>query len=209
MNKFSLVPAILLALALQPAAAATPTSPARIDSVVTKRVASDIEGIDLIISCDRRPVTGDYAAESSSGLPDTDPYVVARGADKGQIHLMNENGRQTKRYIVPRTAIRNIVRVKYDMDVLDYVDLVFTGKKFILVHTATANAGIFTYSEIYELPYLNDGLVDRTLLERKKELMRLLDLGLSFYQTVVLPDQRKSVPPSRRGLDHSLDSGRQ
>ena len=153
-------------------------------------------------------MTGDYAAESDSGLPDTDPYVVARGAYKGQIHLMSENGRRTKRYIVPRAGICNIVRVKYDMDVLDYVDLVFTGKKLILVHTSTANAGIFTYSDIYELPYLKDDLVDRKLLAHDKQLMRMLDLGLSFYQTAVLPDQHKSVPPTRRGSDHSLDTGR-
>ena len=208
MNKFSLGSAILLALALQPATAASPSAPAPVNTVVTKRVASDIKGIDLIISCDRRPMTGDYAAESDSGLPDTAPYVVARGADKGQIHLMSENGRRTKRYIVPRAGICNIVRVKYDMDVLDYVDLVFTGKKLILVHTSTANAGIFAYSDFYELPYSKYDLVDRKLLAHDKQLMRMLDLGLSFYQTAVLPDQHKSVPPTRRGSDHSLDTGR-
>jgi hypothetical protein len=159
------------------------TSPQTLSAaIVSKRVHDGVSGSDTIVTCNSGPIGANYVAETASGVKLTDPYAVARGADKGLVHLMDQGGRRAKRYIVPRGQIRAIVSLKDDAAVLDRADLVFTDKELIVVHTATANAGIFTYSEVYHLPYRESGEVDRTALQGHPDLMQTLDLGLSFYQ---------------------------
>ena len=153
-------------------------------AIITKPVHSDGAGGDFIITCDAGPITADYAAESASDLPLTDPYAVQRGADKGLVRLMNEGGRRTKRYIIPHDLIRAIVRVKLDADILDRVDLVFTTTDLMLIHTSAAGAGIFTGSDVYQLPYSPVRGVDRKPLQNNQDLLQALDFGLSFYQPV-------------------------
>jgi hypothetical protein len=190
MNNVFLAFAILFAVAV-PAMAVSEDTSARSPSasVITKRLPSEIDGVDFVISYDASPVRRDYAAESFSGLPDTDPYVVARGADKGLIHVMNANERRVKRYTIPHARIQAIVRIKYDMAVLEKADLVFTDKNLVLIHTYQTNAGVFTGSDVYELPYNDREIVDKKLLERKKDLLNMLEAGLSLYRTAVLPRQ--------------------
>ena len=147
---------------------------------VTKRYPSDIQGIDLVLSYDNAPVTTDYEAESRSSLPPTDPYVIVRGLDQGLVRLVNEHGRQARRYTVPRDQVRAILRIKHDVEVLDRVDLVFTRTNLVLIHTTTANAGMFTVSDVYELPFIARHDVDRRLLTGKPALLKILDIGLAF-----------------------------
>jgi hypothetical protein len=152
-------------------------------TVVKSRIPSDIADVDLIVSCDPGQPATDYTAETASGVPLTDPYAVTRGVAEGLVSLMSRGGKRVKTYSIPRQSIRGVVRMKYDMDVLDRVDLVFTRRHLALIHTSTANAGIFTVSDVYELPYEGSGGVNRRPLAANPELLHLLDLGLSAYQT--------------------------
>jgi hypothetical protein len=156
---------------------------------MTEHVPSDLDEIDFVITCDPYPPAADYLAETYSGLPDTNPYVVERGADQGLVHLMNEHGRRVRHYRIPRGEIRAIVRVQYDMTVLDRADLVFTNNAVVLVHTATANAGIFTDSDVYRLGYQDGRVVDAAHLVRDPSLEKMLALGIAFY--------RRCVPATR------------
>ena len=151
-------------------------------AVMTKRVHSDVAGVDFIVSCTPGPIAADYQAETGSGVTSTDPYAVQRGADKGLVTLMSEGGRRTKQYIIPQHLIRAIISVKYDVTIPDRVDLVFTPRHLVLIHTSTASAGIFTESDVYQLPYSGGRGVDRKPLQDNQELLQMLDLGLSFYQ---------------------------
>jgi hypothetical protein len=150
---------------------------------VSQRFPSDIQGVDLVLTYDPAPLTGDYAAETRSSLLDTDPYLVTRGLDQGLVRLVNEHSRQTKRYTVPRAKIRGIVRIKYDMTALDRVDLVFTRSHLILVHTTSSTGGLYTASDVYEMPFIGAHEVDRRLLTGKPALLKMLDLGLAFHKS--------------------------
>jgi hypothetical protein len=151
-------------------------------AVMTKRAHSGVAGVDFIISCAPGPIAADYRAEAGSSVKLTDAYAVQRGADKGLVTLMSQGGRHTKQYIIPHHLIRAIVSVKYDETVPDRVDLVFTRGHLVLIHTSTADAGIFTESNVYQLPYSGGRGVDRKPLQGNQELLQMLDLGLSFYQ---------------------------
>jgi hypothetical protein len=150
--------------------------------IQTRRIPSDITGVALAISCQPSPIAIDYEAETGSSIPLTDPYARARGADKGLITLKSEGDKRAKHYVIPRRSIQTLVRMTYDMDGLDRVDLVFTKARLVLIHTTGANAGIFTVSDIYEIPYMPDGRADRTALKDDEQLLHLLDVGLSFSQ---------------------------
>ena len=65
------------------------------------------------------------------------------------------------------------------MAALDRVDLVFTRMHLILVHTTSSNAGMFSGSDIYEMPLIGEHAVDRRLLTGKPALTKILDIGLS------------------------------
>jgi hypothetical protein len=170
MSKFLLPSALVLAVhffVLQRDASA---------AVITKHVHSDTAGGDFIISCDSGPITADYAAETASDVPLTDPYAVERGADRGLVHLMNQGGTPAKVYFIPHDLIRAIVSVKYDADVLDRVDLVFTTGDLMLIHTSATGGGIFTGSDVYQLPYTPVQGVDRKPVQSGQDLLQALDL---------------------------------
>jgi hypothetical protein len=149
---------------------------------VSQRYPSDLPGVDLVLTHDPAPLADDYAAETFSSLPDTDPYVLSRGLDLGLIRLVNEHSRQAKAYTVPRAQIRAVVRIKYDMAALDRTDLVFTRTNLILVHTTSSNAGMFVGSDVYELPFISASDVDKRLLTGKSELLKRLEIGLAYYK---------------------------
>ena len=182
------LPARLAILLLAAWAATLPRDAA---AATTKHVHSDAAGGDFIITCDAGPITADYTAKTESGIPLTDPYAVERGADKGLVRLMSEGGRRAMRYVVPHARIRAIVRVKADQTIPDWADLIFTRTGLTLVHTATANAGIFTDSDVYQLPYGQlpygqlpygpAGGIDKAGLKDAPDLLRMLDLGLQVY----------------------------
>jgi hypothetical protein len=151
-------------------------------AVVETRVHGDA-GDDYIVSCDAGPFTADYAAETASGESPESPYAVARGADKGLVRLMSRGGTPTQHYIVPRGDIRAIVKVRVDSVILDRADLVFTAPHLILIHTATADAGVFTSSDVYELPYRAGGHADTAAVRSNRDLLQMLNLGLSAYRS--------------------------
>jgi hypothetical protein len=166
---------------------------------IMKRLPSDIAGVDLVVSCDSHSTDLDYLAQTASGVPLDDPYAIARGANQGLVNLMNLGGKQARSYIVPHALIRAVVRIEYKMDVLDRVDLILWSSRMTLVHTFETNAGLFIVSDVYELPYDGRGKPDEQILSRHRRLLRLLDLGLSFYRS----SQGKcgSSPPPARASD--------
>jgi hypothetical protein len=146
------------------------------------RVHSDKTGDDFLISCQPGPLGADYRAATWSGVSPEDPYAVARGADKGLIRLMYRDGRRVKRFGISRRLIRSVVTVKLDQDLPDKVDMIYMAKGLMLIHTSASNAGIFVGSDVYRLHYDKRGDVDRRNLNRSKDLLQSLNLGLSFYQ---------------------------
>ncbi len=150
--------------------------PAQADARVMQRIKSGAD--ELTVTCDPAPIASDYAATAASGIPLTDPYAVQRDADKGLIMLMNEGRRRVKSYVIPKDAIRAIVAVKPAET--DRADLVFTQNHLTLVHTTTANAGIFIVSDVYELPYQANG-VDEALVKDDADLTKQLNIGLRAY----------------------------
>jgi hypothetical protein len=153
--------------------------------VKAERHASDIEGVDWVASYEAGPLPVDYRAETACGLPLNDPYVVQRDADKGLVFRKDQHDRRAKQYTVAGARIRAIIRVKYDMAVLDRVDLVFTdspSENLILVHTTTENAGIFTSSDVYPLAYRGGKIIDKHHLISDPALTQMLAMGVSLYR---------------------------
>ena len=66
----------------------------------------------------------DYSAPPFTRLPYTDPYVIERGGGDGGIRLKFAGGRPVKEFVIPRREIEGIVRLRYDMDVVDWTDVV-------------------------------------------------------------------------------------
>jgi hypothetical protein len=65
---------------------------------------------------------------------------------------MMPDERRTPTYRIARARIRMAHRVRYDMDVLDRIDVIETlDRALVVVHTSTGNAGIFTHSDVWEL----------------------------------------------------------
>jgi hypothetical protein len=144
------------------------------------RYPSDQPDVQLIVFCDRALIRKDYTAETQSGVPLTEPYAVTRGADKGLVHLMNQGGRQIRRYVIPRRLMRGIVTIKYDAIEADRADLIFTKAGLTLVHTYATNAGIFTASDVFQLSERRPGVWDEALLKGDEQLLTLLHAGLAF-----------------------------
>jgi hypothetical protein len=117
------------------------------------RVPSDLAGIELTVA--RWEPEGDYVAETDSGVPLDSEYARDRGADQGLVELHCVGGQESKRakaFRIARADIETVVRVTYAMPVLDRTDVVLSRDRTWVVHTTIANAGIFTNSDVYELP---------------------------------------------------------
>jgi hypothetical protein len=114
-----------------------------------------------------------------------DPYAVKRGLDKGLVSLMNEGGRRVRTFVVPRQAIRGIVRVQWNSVIPDRADLLFEEHELIVVHTTTTNAGIFTISDVFWLPlrqvHVRIRTLDHSILAKVAEVPDMVKLGLTHY----------------------------
>jgi hypothetical protein len=131
------------------------------------------------------PGKSNYSAPRFTSLPYTDPYVIERGGDGG-IRLMSEGGRQVKELVIPRQEIEAIVRMRFDMDVVDWTDVVVTATKVTLIHTGYANAGAFTPSEVYVFPRFRNSFDYLNVMETstwKFDDVKLLYPALLFYET--------------------------
>ncbi|HEY8077835.1 MAG TPA: hypothetical protein VIF62_27100 [Labilithrix sp.] len=106
----------------------------------------------------------DYEAEVYSGVPLDGTYAKERGLTKGLVWMVFEKQRRPA-FRVSREKIRKVVRLVADdvapvmvvktttastprtkLDVLDTQDGI------VVVETVTANAGIFTTSDVYVFP---------------------------------------------------------
>ncbi|HTH98162.1 MAG TPA: hypothetical protein VL574_12160 [Stellaceae bacterium] len=148
-------------------------------ATVTKQATLD--GEDVVVTCDTAPFAKDYVATTDSGVKLTAPYAKARGADIGLVVVVTRHEKRMMRYAVAHRRIRAIVRVKYDHAIPDWLDLVFTSRHAILVRTSIANAGIFTISDVYELPRKADGRIDDKTIAKNEDVLPLFRLGLGFY----------------------------
>lgn len=134
--------------------------------------------------------TNDFHAPQFTALPYTDPYVIDRGGGNGGIRLMSEGGRPVKEFVIPRREIDAIVRLRYDMDVVDWTDVVITKNKVTMIHTGYANAGVFTPSEVYVFPRSRNTFDYLKLIENNARAngwvvddLKLLYPALLFYET--------------------------
>lgn len=136
----------------EPVHASTAPSETRVESASTIRMSSDVDGIDLLVHCDRAIPRSGYSAETDSSVPLDSAYARERELDQGLVTMMNSQ-RRTKAFLVPQERIRSAIEIRYDMDVYDKMDLLLmTAGDLIVIHTSTADAGIFTTSDVWQLP---------------------------------------------------------
>lgn len=160
-------------------------------SIAITGIPSDIEGIDLIITCDPEAANRDYVTETFSSIPLTDTYALERGVDRGLVFLVYEDMRQIEEFVIPHEEISSVVQIRYDMDVYDRTDVVFTQEKLVMVHSSTSNAGMFTRSDVFVLPYPEMGFecmnqIHSIGAEHERQL-DLLCIALLFYCRTVVP----------------------
>jgi hypothetical protein len=104
----------------------------------------------------------DYEAEVYSGVPLDGAYARERGLGKGLVWMVFEKQRRAA-FRVPHEKIRKLVRLVAD-DVAPVmvvktspvartkIDVLETQDGLVVVETVTANAGIFTTSDVYVFP---------------------------------------------------------
>lgn len=149
---------------------------------VTEKIKSDISEVYITISYDSNYSASDYIAETNSGLEDTDKYVTERGLDKGLIFIPCP-GERFKNYKIDSDTIYQIIKARYEMDVYNRTDFIFTSSKIFIVHTSASNAGIFTGSDIYSIPRFKNKEKYKSYLDfqdekcsgNKKLLLEVLD----------------------------------
>jgi len=113
---------------------------------ITEKIKSDIKGIFISVSYDSNYSKTDYITEAYTSLSDTDKYVTDRGLDTGLIYFPCSGVRQ-KTYDISKDIINKVIKTKYEMDVYDRTDFIFTSTSVIIIHTSASNAGVFTGSE--------------------------------------------------------------
>lgn len=111
-----------------------------------------------VVSTDAKP-SADYQAETYSGVPLDGAYAKERGLGKGLVWMVFEKQRRGT-FRVPKEKLRRVVRLAAD-DVAPVmivkaattartrIDVVETTEGAIAVESVTANAGIFTTSDVY------------------------------------------------------------
>ena len=120
-------------------------------AIIRDTVPSTEKDLNIVISYEDAPMQQDYVAEHESGVDEKSEYAKWRGVDKGQIHFPC-NGKRLHEFSIPKNRITCLIVVKYNMTVLDRTDYVFTTDSIFEIHTTTADAGVFTDSDIEALP---------------------------------------------------------
>lgn len=158
------------------------------------RIPSDIAGIDFVVIYSQDASSHDYMAETFSSVPLTDPYAVEREAHRGLVFLVFENMKRVEEFVIPHEDISSLVQVRYDMDVYDKTDVIFTRDAVVMVHTTTSTAGIFTVSNVYILPFPETGFEYISLMncagEEHEHQLGILYGALLFYHEVVVPQNQ-------------------
>jgi hypothetical protein len=167
---------------LQSDAAAAPKKPAAKKASATIQATPPRHVTDLRVVSHAESFTTDYQADVYAGVPLSDPYARERGLEHGLVWMAFSNERQfafrvpkekmksVVRMIVdddartpPGYALANKAFVPVTLSDLagppspraypkDRVDVLSTADGTIVVLTSTANAGIFTSSDVYVFP---------------------------------------------------------
>ena len=146
---------------------------------------SDIENVNFIIS-GKTLQQGNYIAEHSSEMSDSGQNAGNDKEDKGQIFFPCK-GRWQHDFIVEKDKVVSVVSIKYNMDVYDKTDYVFTKDEIYEIHSFTADAGAYTQSDIQSIP--NDIILSGKIkyATQKKEKCNfngyLFDLALTYCKT--------------------------
>jgi len=99
---------------------------------------------------------------------------------------MSEGGRHVKEYSIPHREIEGIVRLRYDMDVVDWTDVVIGKSNVTLIHTGYANGGVFMPSEVYVFPRCTNSFEYLKIIETNAwavDDLKLLYPALLLYET--------------------------
>ncbi|MHC4462537.1 MAG: hypothetical protein ACYS6W_02405 [Planctomycetota bacterium] len=151
-----------------------------------------LQGQILIIRYDPIQSKRDYKAPAYCSLPDTDPYVTVRGADKGLVRVVTDNNKQLKEYIVPKEKLRAVVDVYFGKVLVEDYHFVFTDDKIVLIYRSNSNAGIFSGCDIYELPYPRPGFEYKNdILAHDSPAKTLFYPILLLYQEYIAPTTDK------------------
>jgi len=141
--------------------------------------------------------TNDFHAPQFTSLSYTDLYVIERGGGNGGIRLMSEGGRPVKEFVIPRREIEGIVRMRYDMDVVDWTDVVIGRTNITLIHTDYANAGVFLPSDVYVFPRSKNSFDYLKIIEDRAnskawnvDNLKLLYPALLYYEAANRPNSR-------------------
>jgi len=143
---------------------------------------------NLIIRYDPIQSKRTYKAPAYSSLPDTDPYVTARGIEKGLAYIVTDNNKRLKEYIVPKEKLRAVVDVYLGKNIVEDYHFVFTDDKIAVIYRSNLNAGIFSSCDIYELPYPKPGSRRKDDILNDDPLAKeLLGPILLLYQEHIAP----------------------
>jgi hypothetical protein len=120
--------------------------------------------------------------------------VLERGGGAGGISLMAEGRRSVKEFVIARREIEGIVRLRYDMDVLDTTDVVIGKRNITLIHTGFANGGVFTPSEVYVFPRSRNSFDYLKVIENNAWVVAELKL---LYPALLFYERAKRAKPPR------------
>jgi hypothetical protein len=116
-------------------------------------------------------------------LPLDDPYVIARGADRGLIRVHTSSGKRQKRYTIPREQLRAVVDLCLGPCITEGFEYVITADKVIVVHRSTANGGIFSRADVWEIPYRKNTREYDGYLKKYDFINRsLFKIAVDFYE---------------------------
>jgi len=119
--------------------------------------AHDARADVVVVSAQK--ATADYEAETYSGVPLDGAYAKARGVGKGLVWMAFEKQRRGA-FRIAKEKVKRIVHLAAD-DVAPVmivraattartkIDVVDTADGIVAIETVTANAGIFTTSDVY------------------------------------------------------------
>ena len=145
------------------------------------------EGFDILIRWDPHKGRYGYKIPGFCSLPDDDPYVTARGAEKGQVRMVNEGNKRLREYFIRREDLLAVVDVYLGDNVVEDYHFVFTKDKYIAIHRSNANGGIFSVCRVFMLPYPRTGFEYMDVSGIDSWTSGLLYPVYLFYQSRVLP----------------------
>ena len=119
-------------------------------NVISKTFASDLAGIDFIVTYHAVENGKEYKI-SSIALPGK------QGADSSSV-FMGFTGKKIRNFSVPASAVDKVIHLIYKMAMTDKTDYIFLQKDSVfVVHTFAGAGGALTSTTIYEFPKYPSG----------------------------------------------------